>query len=94
MASTKNSTLLDRPIAQSLLVLALPSVVAMLSRMAVSVAEVWCVGILGTGQLAGLALVFPLYMLKKVIMRRINACSKMDDATSLVAVRFRNITIK
>ncbi len=55
--------LLEQPIATSLLTLALPSVVAMLSQTAVSIAEVWYVGRLGTGQLAGLALVFPLYML-------------------------------
>ncbi len=67
MSSATGSELLSQPIARSLLFLSLPSVVAMFSQTAVSVAEVWYVGRLGTENLAGLALVFPIYMLMTML---------------------------
>ena len=57
------NSLIDAPIGRSLLYLSLPSVIAMVLQTTVSVAEVWYVGRLGTESLAGLALVYPMYML-------------------------------
>lgn len=59
--------LIDAPIGRSLLFLSLPSVIAMVLQTLVSVAEVWYVSRLGTEALAGLALVYPLYMLMIVL---------------------------
>ncbi len=62
-APSPANSLIDAPIGRSLLYLSLPSVIAMVLQTTVSVAEVWYVGRLGTGALAGLALVYPMYML-------------------------------
>ena len=62
-AASRMNRLIDAPIGRSLLYLSLPSVIAMILQTAVSVAEVWYVGRLGTEALAGLALVYPMYML-------------------------------
>jgi len=55
--------LVTDPILPTLLRLALPNVIAMAMAVAVGVAETKYVGLLGTSQLAAMALVFPLVML-------------------------------
>ncbi len=54
--------LLEAPIARTLLRLGAPNVLVMLSQAAVGLIETYFVGQLGTAQLAGMALVFPLIM--------------------------------
>ncbi|MEK9720086.1 MAG: MATE family efflux transporter, partial [Quisquiliibacterium sp.] len=51
------------PILATLLRLAVPNVLAMLMTVLVAVAETFYVGLLGTTQLAAMALVFPFVML-------------------------------
>jgi len=58
---------LNGPIVPLLIRMASPNVVAFLIQSMVSVAEVWYVGHLGTLSLAGLALVFPLFMLMQML---------------------------
>jgi len=58
---------LDGPILPLLIRMASPNVLAFLIQSMVSIAEVWYVGHLGTLSLAGLALVFPLYMLMQML---------------------------
>ncbi|HLZ02831.1 MAG TPA: MATE family efflux transporter [Bradyrhizobium sp.] len=55
--------LLTGPILPTLLKLALPTVTVLVAQTAVSIAEAWYVGFLGTDALAGAALVFPVFML-------------------------------
>ncbi len=55
--------ILNGPILPLLLRLASPNVIAFLLQSLVSIAEVWYVGQLGTRSLAGLAMVFPMFML-------------------------------
>ncbi|RJQ68204.1 MAG: MATE family efflux transporter [Desulfobacteraceae bacterium] len=55
--------ILHGPVLPLLLRLASPNVLAFLIQSSVSIAEIWYVGRLGTYSLAGLALVFPLFML-------------------------------
>ena len=55
--------ILNGPILPLLLRLASPNVIAFLLQSSVSIAEVWYVGQLGTRSLAGLAMVFPMFML-------------------------------
>src|SRR3954471_7136557 len=55
--------LLEGPIAPTLLRLAAPVLVVLAVQTVVGVAETWFVSALGTGALAGVALVFPLFML-------------------------------
>jgi putative MATE family efflux protein len=57
------ATLLAGPILPTLLRLALPTMVVLLAQTAVSIAEAYYVGFLGTDALAGVALVFPVFML-------------------------------
>lgn len=59
--------LLEQPIAATLLRLATPNVLSMLASTAVGIAESWYVGRLGTLALAGLALVFPMFMLMNML---------------------------
>ncbi|MCV4342216.1 MATE family efflux transporter [Pseudomonas capsici] len=55
--------LLNGPILSTLLLLAWPTVAVLLAQTAVTMAEAYYVGLLGTAALAGVALVFPFYML-------------------------------
>ncbi len=55
--------LLEGPIAPTLLRLATPVLVVLAVQTAVGVAETWFVSFLGTSAIAGVALVFPLFML-------------------------------
>src|SRR5580700_10522376 len=57
------ATLLTGPILPTLLRLALPTMVVLLAQTAVNIAEAYYVGFLGTDALAGVAMVFPVFML-------------------------------
>src|SRR5215470_5873612 len=57
------SALLTGPIMPTLLKLALPTMVVLVAQTAVNIAEAYYVGFLGTDALAGVALVFPIFML-------------------------------
>ena len=59
--------LLAAPILSTLLRLTLPNLAAMLVIRAVAIAETTYVGILGTAQLAAIALVFPMVMLMQML---------------------------
>jgi len=60
---TTRATLLTGPVLPTLLKLALPTVTVLVAQTAVSIAETYYVGFLGTDALAGVALVFPVFML-------------------------------
>src|ERR1700742_3638261 len=55
--------LLTAPILPTLLKLALPTVTVLVAQTAVNIAEAYYVGFLGTDALAGVALVFPVFMM-------------------------------
>src|SRR6201996_4728179 len=55
--------MLSGPILPTLLKLALPTMVVLIAQTAVNIAEGYYVGFLGTDALAGVALVFPIFML-------------------------------
>jgi len=57
------AALLTGPILPTLLKLALPTMVVLVAQTAVNIAEAYYVGFLGTDALAGVALVFPVFML-------------------------------
>jgi len=91
------SALLQGPIASQLLRLAWPVLVVLALQTFVGVAETWFVSFLGTDALAGVALVFPVFMLmammsnggigggvSSAVARAIGAGRK-DDAQALVA---------
>lgn len=63
----RTRTLLTAPPAPLLLRMATPNAIAFLIQSGVSLGEVWFVGRLGTGALAGIALVFPLLMLNQMM---------------------------
>jgi putative MATE family efflux protein len=88
--------LLTGPVLPALLNLALPTVTVLVAQTAVSIAEAYYVGFLGTDALAGVALVFPVFMLmvmmsnggfgsgvSSAVARAIGARRK-DDADALV----------
>lgn len=62
-ASSDIQRIKDGPILSTLLRLAVPNVLAMLMTVLVAIAETFYVGLLGTTQLAAMALVFPFVML-------------------------------
>jgi putative MATE family efflux protein len=62
-AMQTRAAILTGPILPTLLRLALPTVTVLLAQTGVSVAEAYYVGFLGTDALAGVALVFPVFML-------------------------------
>src|SRR5438309_11385738 len=59
--------LLTGPILPTLLKLALPTMVVLVAQTAVNIAEAYYVGFLGTDALAGVALVFPVFMLMMML---------------------------
>src|SRR5260370_10816962 len=63
MNATTRATVLNGPVAATLLSLAWPVLVVLAVQTCVGVAETWFVSFLGTDALAGVALVFPLFML-------------------------------
>jgi MATE family, multidrug efflux pump len=62
-SETTRATLLTGPVLSTLLKLALPTMVVLVAQTAVNIAEAYYVGFLGTDALAGVALVFPVFML-------------------------------
>src|SRR6266481_7879466 len=62
-AMQTRSAILTGPVLPTLLRLALPTMTVLLAQTAVNVAEAYYVGFLGTHALAGVALVFPVFML-------------------------------
>jgi putative MATE family efflux protein len=66
-APTAAQSLLEQPIASTLARLATPNILSMLASTAVGITESWYVGRLGTQALAGLALVFPMFMLMNML---------------------------
>ena len=67
MSDVAKSPLLTGPILPTLLRLSLPNLLVILSQAAMSVAETYFIGLLGTDALAGVALVFPLVMLMQMM---------------------------
>lgn len=63
MSATPRPTVPHGPVAKSLLSLAWPVLVVLALQTFVGIAETWFVSFLGTDALAGVALVFPLFML-------------------------------
>jgi len=59
--------LLVRPILPTLLRLSVPTLIAMMATALVAIAETSYVGLLGTGPLAAMALVFPMVMLQQMM---------------------------
>src|ERR1700674_42961 len=55
--------MLNGPIVSTLVKLGLPTIGVMVAQTAVGIAETYYVGFLGTDALAGVALVFPMFML-------------------------------
>jgi putative MATE family efflux protein len=64
---TVAQSLLERPIVSTLARLATPNILSMLASTAVGITESWYIGRLGTLSLAGLALVFPMFMLMNML---------------------------
>src|SRR5579872_3770600 len=62
-SDTRRAELLSAPILLTLFKLALPTVTVLVAQTAVNIAEAYYVGFLGTDALAGVALVFPVFML-------------------------------
>src|SRR6201994_2277615 len=95
-AEAARAALLTAPILPTLLKLALPTVTVLVAQTAVNIAEGWYVGFLGTDALAGVALVFPVFMMMTMmsngglgsgvasaVARAVGAGHK-DDADALV----------
>jgi len=61
--SAMRQAMLEGPIVPTLLKLALPTLTVLLAQTAVNIVEAFYVGFLGTQALAGIALVFPVFML-------------------------------
>jgi putative MATE family efflux protein len=66
-ATRTRAEILTGPILPTLLKLALPTMTVFLAQTAVNIAEAYYVGLLGTDALAGVALVFPVFMLMMMI---------------------------
>ncbi|CCE10948.1 conserved membrane hypothetical protein [Bradyrhizobium sp. STM 3843] len=95
-ADAARAALLNGPVLPTLFRLALPTMTVLLAQTAVNVAEAYYVGFLGTDALAGVAMVFPLFMLmtmmsnggigggvSSAVARAIGAGRK-DDADAIV----------
>jgi putative MATE family efflux protein len=90
------AALLTAPILPTLFKLALPTVTVLVAQTAVSIAEAYYVGFLGTDALAGAALVFPIFMLMAMMsngglgsgvasaVARAVGAGRQDDADALV----------
>src|ERR1700754_4249464 len=90
------AALLTAPILPTLFKLALPTVTVLVAQTAVNVAEAYYVGFLGTDALAGVALVFPIFMLMTMMsnggfgsgvassVARAVGAGRKDDADALV----------
>src|SRR5580704_9576952 len=90
------AALLTGPILATLLKLALPTMTVLLAQTAVNIAEAYYVGFLGTDALAGVALVFPVFMLMTMMsngglgsgvassVARAVGAGRRDDANALL----------
>jgi putative MATE family efflux protein len=90
------AALLTAPILPTLLKLALPTVAVLVAQTAVNIAEAYYVGFLGTDALAGVALVFPVFMMMTMMsngglgsgvassVARAVGAGRKDDADALV----------
>ena len=90
------STILTGPVLPTLLRLALPTMTVLIAQTAVNIAEAYYVGYLGTDALAGVALVFPVFMLMTMMsngglgsgvasaVARATGAGRKDDADALV----------
>jgi putative MATE family efflux protein len=90
------ASILTGPILPTLLKLALPTVTVLVAQTAVNIAEAWYVGFLGTDALAGVALVFPVFMMMTMMsnggfgsgvassVARAVGAGRKDDADALV----------
>src|SRR6266478_4726153 len=98
---TTRAALLSGPILPTLTKLALPTMVVLVAQTAVNIAEAYYVGFLGTDALAGVALVFPVFMLmammsngglgsgvSSAVARAIGAGRKQDADALVLAVIF------
>jgi putative MATE family efflux protein len=94
--ATARRALLEGPILSTLIRLALPTLLVLLAQTAVNVVETFYVGFLGTESLAGVALVFPVFMLMMTMsaggigsgvgsaVARALGSGRQDDADALV----------
>src|ERR1700730_14948241 len=92
----RTRALLDAPIVPLLLRMAWPNVLVMLARPAAGIIETWWVAKLGTDALAGMALVFPGFMMMQMLsagalggaissaVARAIGAGRRDDAGALV----------
>ena len=95
-AVAARAALLTGPILSTLLKLALPTMVVLVAQTAVYIAEAYYVGYLGTDALAGVAMVFPVFMLMTMMsngglgsgvasaVARAIGAGRKDDADALV----------
>jgi len=91
----RTRTLIEGPIAKTLIRLAAPNVLVMLAQTSVGLIETYFVGKLGTDSLAGVALVFPIVMLMQMMsagamgggissaIARALGAGRRDDANAL-----------
>ncbi len=90
------AAILTGPVLPTLLRLALPTMVVLIAQTAVNIAEAYYVGFLGTDALAGVAMVFPVFMLMTMMsngglgsgvasaVARAVGAGRKDDADALV----------
>src|ERR1700723_2181450 len=95
-AMRNRAAILTGPILSTLLKLALPTMTVLLAQTAVNIAEAYYVGYLGTAALAGVALVFPVFMLMTMMsngglgsgvasaVARATGAGRRDEADALV----------
>jgi putative MATE family efflux protein len=95
-ADATRAAILGGTILPTLLKLALPTIVVLLAQTAVNIAEAYYVGFLGTDALAGVAMVFPVFMLMTMMsnggvgsgvasaVARAVGAGRNDDADALV----------
>src|SRR5580692_9012185 len=95
-AMQARAKLLTGPVLPTLLRLALPTMVVLVAQTAVNIAEAYYVGFLGTDALAGVAMVFPVFMLMTMMsngglgsgvasaVARAVGAGRRDDADALV----------
>jgi putative MATE family efflux protein len=94
--NARTRLLLEGPIVPTLLMLAWPNILVMLAQSSTGLVETWFVSRLGTGALAGMALVFPGYMMMQMLsagavgggissaLARALGAGRRDDADALV----------
>src|SRR6202020_324203 len=94
--NSARTALLTAPILPTLIKLALPTIAVLVAQTAVNIAEAYYVGFLGTDALAGVAMVFPVFMLMTMMsnggvgsgvassVARAVGAGRKDDADALV----------